>query len=571
MTTNPSQILQESIDASNAVYSVSTSPPVSPLRWIGTDASHVELTAVFYNQQPLYLADPSNGFYAQAFFDNSGSIIIAYEGSFPDPRDPNFLTTYGINSNRADLQLAAGLTPTALSEASLFAKEVHVDFSSATIYVTGHSLGAAEAEEAAWQNSFIAGGYTFAAPGLPGYTGPSNGSLIDYVDSGDPIGNYAKDTSSYALAGNHYGTVVRADSSITHFLARILNIHPNLSEIVTAAEFHPLANYANDLHLTLAISSSGITPQPQLISSDQANYIASVVQSSPVQHTTPSYPVVVGPSTASASVNKQLFLSSLFTGSESPAGSSHQVDHYSIFVVSGSGSMVVGNQSYSLGAVATNVLVSQFASAYFTAASAGTDEIAVVAIDDAGTSSVAADTVITVSGQLAPITAVASVNEPINTTFLLQPFLSLPAPPSGKTVSLVNFINTHTRPGQLTNGGVATSGNIAVAYSSVGQIGFATGSIIGSDKIETYATYSDGTVSNTVDLTINIQTSSAPIPPPQTSSGPVVGSGLQALQVTIGQTGTFSALNLNRPLPANLHHHKYFRARRHTAQRSGCT
>jgi 20S proteasome alpha/beta subunit len=144
------------------------------------------------------------------------------------------------------------------------------------------------------------------------------------------------------------------------------------------------------------------------------------------------------------------------------------------------------------------------------------------------------------------IIANASVNEPTNTTFLLSPFLSVPAPASGKTISLVNFINTHTGPGELTIGGSPTSGNTAVAYSAIGQVGFATGSITGSDKVEMYATYSDGSVSNTVDLTVNIQSALiAPPPPPLNSSGPVVNGGVAPLQVTVGKTGVFSISNLS--------------------------
>lgn len=145
----------------------------------------------------------------------------------------------------------------------------------------------------------------------------------------------------------------------------------------------------------------------------------------------------------------------------------------------------------------------------------------------------------------AGIVANASVNEPVNTTFQLQPFLSLPSAPSGLSVSLVNFINTHTGPGLLTSGGSTTSGNVAVGYASIGQVGFSTGSATGSDKIEMFATYSDGTTSNVVDLTVNIQTSATAPPPPQNTSGPVINSNVQPFQVVVGQKGVLSASNLS--------------------------
>jgi len=59
----------------------------------------------------------------------------------------------------------------------------------------------------------------------------------------------------------------------------------------------------------------------------------------------------------------------------------------------------------------------------------------------------------------------------------------------------------------LTFGGIQSSGNIAVAYSAVNQVGFATGSVTGTDRIQMYASYSDGSTSNIVDLTVNIQPS----------------------------------------------------------------
>ena len=68
----------------------------------------------------------------------------------------------------------------------------------------------------------------------------------------------------------------------------------------------------------------------------------------------------------------------------------------------------------------------------------------------------------------------------------------------------------------------------------------------GSDKIQMYATYSNGTTSNIVDLNVNIQASAPPPPPPpQNTSGPVVNSNVQPFQVTVGQQGVLSSANLN--------------------------
>ncbi len=61
-----------------------------------------------------------------------------------------------------------------------------------------------------------------------------------------------------------------------------------------------------------------------------------------------------------------------------------------------------------------------------------------------------------------------------------------------------------------------------------------------------YATYSDGSTSNHVDLTVNIQASAPPPPPPpQNSSGPVISTSVQSFQVTVGQQGILSSSNLS--------------------------
>jgi hypothetical protein len=82
------------------------------------------------------------------------------------------------------------------------------------VYVTGFDLGGAEAEaQAQALQSAITGGATFGAPGLPGYSLTAvEGDLVDYVDYGDPIGNWASDpggelTELAPADMNHYGRV----------------------------------------------------------------------------------------------------------------------------------------------------------------------------------------------------------------------------------------------------------------------------------------------------------------------------------------------------------------------------
>jgi hypothetical protein len=142
-------------------------------------------------------------FFARAYIDPLGNIIIAYEGSLPfDP------TPYGNGSRAADAALARGRSPQALQDAIDFANDVKATaiadgYGADPIYVTGHSLGGTEAEAAAinWNSSlsggFISGAVTFAATGVPGYLSPGgNNNFINFVDYGDPIGNYAHDALS---------------------------------------------------------------------------------------------------------------------------------------------------------------------------------------------------------------------------------------------------------------------------------------------------------------------------------------------------------------------------------------
>ena len=142
-------------------------------------------------------------------------------------------------------------------DAILFTMGVESLAGSTPVYVTGHSLGGAEAEAVAlyasrpFDNFSIAGGVTFGAPGLPGYYGATGrGNLTDYVDYGDPVGNYAHESQLGAIAatGNHFGTVnyVGPGSDAIAMVVDFLTGHVN-----DAFVFHDLSHYAADLGLTI--------------------------------------------------------------------------------------------------------------------------------------------------------------------------------------------------------------------------------------------------------------------------------------------------------------------------------
>jgi hypothetical protein len=193
----------------------------------------------------------SDGFFAQALEDtSSGDIIIAFEGSRPFEG-----SAYGRASAHADSQILAGQTPTAFSDALAFAGDVEQyliahHLASNPTYVTGHSLGGAEAEYVASIDHFS--GATFGAPGTlhPVYPGVGPGqTFTNYVDYGDPVGNF----------GFHFGAVQEvgpvSDGATTAALERTLG--PALGALLAASLFHPLNHYAADLGISTSLVASG--------------------------------------------------------------------------------------------------------------------------------------------------------------------------------------------------------------------------------------------------------------------------------------------------------------------------
>lgn len=129
------------------------------------------------------------GFAAAAFQDANGN-IIAFEGTVP-----GLLSAYSQGTLSADISLAQGVNSPALDEARSFAKMIQRDYANGEkIYVTGHSLGGAEAQAACEElgTDKCAGGATFAAPGIlmSATNQVINSELDNYIKYGDPIPNY---------------------------------------------------------------------------------------------------------------------------------------------------------------------------------------------------------------------------------------------------------------------------------------------------------------------------------------------------------------------------------------------
>ena len=237
------------------------------------------------------MSDPTHGFFAEAFVDPSGQVIIAYEGTELNAFNPSG-PIYALESVATDTALFLAQQPQALTDAKTFAVQAALDassqgYSSNQIFLTGHSLGGAEAEAAAVATGL--GGDTFGAPGITITGSSANANLIDFIDYGDPVGNFATDTAAgsyYAPPGvAHVGQVemVGSPSSATaltteaEIYSALLSLRANplwsntiasglpLADLIAGAALvtdmavalgtnipqHLLGNYASDLNYTL--------------------------------------------------------------------------------------------------------------------------------------------------------------------------------------------------------------------------------------------------------------------------------------------------------------------------------
>jgi hypothetical protein len=210
----------------------------------------------------LEIASHLYGVNAVAFIDpTTQQIVLSYRGT----------ETSSLFDLRQDVQLATGHRPIVFNEAENFAVSIESNPSYAgyTFTVTGHSLGAAEAEDVA--ATLQLGGVTFAPPGISselarGVSATDAQPLTDYVNLGDPIGLYATDTvGSPTPNGSHIGTVetLQPDYHLGNLIvgldlagAEITNPLDVLIVAVLTEHFLPL--YAQ------ALTTAGIIPTDPL-------------------------------------------------------------------------------------------------------------------------------------------------------------------------------------------------------------------------------------------------------------------------------------------------------------------
>lgn len=255
---------QNFFDASSWVYGYADSnlPPPIP----------VGLSPFYYQPGTFDSGLLPSGFHGAAFLTSGPDphIVIAFEGTDNGGYDirPNFF----LAQVEADIALYLGFVPEALTDAASFAKQVVAaataqGFGTDRIVVTGHSLGAAEAAYVSTQTGLD--GTTFAAPGLStdqvSFGGA--GTLTNYVDFGDPIGNYSATPSNIEGAFLFDPAIQRVgDPNYIGDFAGALALAgagaafaPGNSDAERAAALatfaalaatkHPLTNYGEDLNL----------------------------------------------------------------------------------------------------------------------------------------------------------------------------------------------------------------------------------------------------------------------------------------------------------------------------------
>ncbi len=243
---------------------------------VGLAAVPAGFTLLYASNQfdPNPAQDTTDGFYAEAFVNASGQVLFAFRGTYPNPTD-----TYGLGTLKDDAQIMLDKNPPNFTDAVNFVSRVLTQatnlnntaqgqsqpqpYNLSTIYLTGHSLGGAEAEDVANQvalknpnlDNFTFDGVTFGAPGLPqnASASPSN-TFLDYVDNGDPVANYASDTAAgkagYAPADMyHFGTVVTTGSGPLFYA----NPGKALAQIVGSAGIGMYAHSVVESALVLSI------------------------------------------------------------------------------------------------------------------------------------------------------------------------------------------------------------------------------------------------------------------------------------------------------------------------------
>ncbi len=173
---------------------------------------------------PLTYQDPLDGVAAQVWVTPQQQIIIAYQGTSGGQNalhEPVTVVAQGLTDSRIFIDDKP--KPVAFTDALHFAERVLRDaqqqgYTVGDVFVTGHSLGAIEAEYVAQQTGL--GGIGFEASGIetPSTAAGDGSNFVNTATYGDPIAGHASDLPGaqpyappYVPGGGiapHYGPIV---------------------------------------------------------------------------------------------------------------------------------------------------------------------------------------------------------------------------------------------------------------------------------------------------------------------------------------------------------------------------
>jgi hypothetical protein len=203
-----------------------------------------------------------DGLTAVAFVNTTTQqIVIAYRGSHS-----------AYDWLGADQTLASGITPQDFFDAEDYANSLKnstvtltngatVKTQGYTLYVTGHSLGGADAEYVA--ATLNLGGAAFAGPGisalLPPGTSPNDPSFVDYVNQLDGIGNFVAKSGGY-VGPNGKDTVLPAAGGAPNYSQSFLA--GALGKIAPTILYHQMATYGQALAAAGLVTANPLASSP---------------------------------------------------------------------------------------------------------------------------------------------------------------------------------------------------------------------------------------------------------------------------------------------------------------------
>jgi hypothetical protein len=187
--------------------------------------------------KPVTLYNASTGFYGAALVTPTGQVVVTFEGTNFFTGSAEFTAALVLD----DAAITAGINAASYQTALTFTQSAIADaesqgYKKTDIYLDGHSLGGADAEYVASQLAIP--GTTFGAPGIPAgdITSGATPSITDYVELGDPVGNYAQ--------GGSEGSIVQSDNIVHYGTVGWIGSYLGIVPLTTAAIAYDAGDYA---------------------------------------------------------------------------------------------------------------------------------------------------------------------------------------------------------------------------------------------------------------------------------------------------------------------------------------